>query len=103
MQILSPCNQLVVTVQIICIVHRPCLYHSNRDSAAIRFSVDSFLRMDSKVYVVLISGCSSGIGLDTALLLANDPEKRFKVHSTMRNMVKKGKFKEHGKEYLEKT
>ena len=59
--------------------------------------------MASKVYVVLISGCSSGIGLDTALHLAKDPEKRFKVYATMRNLAKKGKLEEHGKEYLGKT
>ena len=29
--------------------------------------------------IVLISGCSSGIGLATAVLLAKDSEKRFKV------------------------
>ena len=34
--------------------------------------------------IVLISGCSSGIGLYTAVLLAKDPEKRFKVYATMR-------------------
>ncbi|XP_068728270.1 retinol dehydrogenase 8-like [Montipora capricornis] len=60
--------------------------------------------MASEVYVVLISGCSSGIGLDTALHLAKDPEKRFKVYATMRNLAKKkGKLEEHGKEYLGKT
>lgn len=59
--------------------------------------------MASKVYIVLISGCSSGIGLDTALHLAKDPEKRFKVYATMRNLAKKGKLEEHGKEYLGKT
>ena len=42
--------------------------------------------------VVLITGCSSGIGLSTAVLLAKDPDKRFKVYATMRNLAKKDKL-----------
>ena len=53
--------------------------------------------------IVLISGCSSGIGLATAVLLAKDPEKRFKVYATMRNLAKKGQLEEEGKEYLGNT
>ena len=53
--------------------------------------------------IVLISGCSSGIGLATAVLLAKDAEKRFKVYATMRNLAKKGQLEEEGKEYLEDT
>ena len=88
----------------ICIGRRPCLNHIRRDTVTNRFSIDSVLQMASEVYVVLISGCSSGIGLDTALHLAKDPEKRFKVYATMRNLAKKkGKLEEHGKEYLGKT
>lgn len=33
--------------------------------------------------IVLISGCSSGIGLATAQLLAHDPQKRFLVYATI--------------------
>ena len=43
------------------------------------------------VQIVLISGCSSGIGLATAVFLAKDAEKRFKVYATMRNLTKEGK------------
>ena len=50
--------------------------------------------------IVLISGCSSGIGLATAVLLAKDAEKRFKVYATMRNLAKKGQLEEEGKEQL---
>ena len=57
--------------------------------------------MDSKV--VLISGCSSGIGLSTALLLAKDAEKRFKVYATMRNLSKKGQLEDEGAKYLGNT
>lgn len=39
--------------------------------------------------VVLITGSSSSIGLATAVLLAYDTEKRFKVYATMRNLGKK--------------
>ena len=49
--------------------------------------------------IVLISGCSSGIGLATAVHLAKDDEKRFKVYATMRNLAKKGQLEEAGKEY----
>ena len=50
--------------------------------------------------IVLISGCSSGIGLATAVLLAKDAEKRFKVYATMRNLAKKGQLEEEGKDQL---
>ena len=50
--------------------------------------------------IVLISGCSSGIGLATAAHLAKDAEKRFKVYATMRNLAKKGQLEEEGKEQL---
>ena len=53
--------------------------------------------------IVLISGCSSGIGLATAVLLAKDTDKRFKVYATMRNLAKKGQLEEEGKEYLGDT
>ena len=53
--------------------------------------------------IVLISGCSSGIGLYTALLLAKDPEKRFKVYATMRNLQKKATLESEGKDYLGET
>ena len=53
--------------------------------------------------VVLISGCSSGIGLATAVLLAKDAEKRFKVYATMRNLAKKGQLEEEGKDQLGDT
>uniref|UniRef100_A0A8C4TGP5 Retinol dehydrogenase n=1 Tax=Erpetoichthys calabaricus TaxID=27687 RepID=A0A8C4TGP5_ERPCA len=37
---------------------------------------------------VLITGCSSGIGLALAVKLAKDDKKRFKVYATMRNLKK---------------
>ncbi|XP_072168271.1 retinol dehydrogenase 8-like [Diadema setosum] len=40
--------------------------------------------------VTLITGCSSGIGLSTAVNLAKDPNKSFRVYATMRNLAKKG-------------
>ncbi|CAJ0968548.1 unnamed protein product [Ranitomeya imitator] len=39
--------------------------------------------------VVLITGCSSGIGLGLAVLLASDSGQRFKVYATMRDLSKK--------------
>ena len=53
--------------------------------------------------IVLISGCSSGIGLPVAVLLAKDAEKRFKVYATMRNLAKKGKLEEEVKDQLGDT
>ena len=53
--------------------------------------------------IVLISGCSSGIGLATAALLAKDAEKRFKVYATMRNLAKKGQLEEEGRDCLGDT
>ena len=53
--------------------------------------------------VVVISGCSSGIGLAAALVLAKDADKRFKVYATMRNLAKKGQLEEEGKNFLGDT
>ena len=64
-----------------------------------RADVSAFLQ-DMTPQIALISGCSSGIGLATAVLLAKDTEKRFKVYATMRNLAKKGQLEEEGKEYL---
>ena len=53
--------------------------------------------------IVLISGCSSGIGLYTALLLAKDPERSFKVYATMRNLDKKATLENEGEDFLGQT
>ncbi|XP_072050049.1 retinol dehydrogenase 8-like [Amphiura filiformis] len=37
--------------------------------------------------VILITGCAQGIGKEVALFLARDPQRRFKVYATMRNMA----------------
>ncbi|XP_072050048.1 retinol dehydrogenase 8-like [Amphiura filiformis] len=37
--------------------------------------------------VILITGCAQGIGKEAALFLARDPQRRFKVYATMRNMA----------------
>lgn len=50
--------------------------------------------------VVIISGSSSGIGLASALILAKDTQKRFKVYATMRNLEKKGQLEGEGKKFL---
>lgn len=53
--------------------------------------------------IVLVTGCSTGIGLSTAVLLAGDKEKRFKVYATLRNLAKKGELHEKGKNFLGNT
>ena len=49
--------------------------------------------------VVLITGCSTGIGLSTAATLAEDA-KRFKVYATMRNLEKKSALENTAERYL---
>ncbi|XP_022088656.1 retinol dehydrogenase 8-like [Acanthaster planci] len=52
---------------------------------------------------VLITGCSSGIGLATAVMLAKDKQSRFKVYATMRNLNSKTKLEEAVGNTLNKT
>ena len=59
--------------------------------------------MGSRPKTVLITGCSTGIGLSVAVLLAKDPEKRFKVYATMRNLGKKASLETEGKDVLGQT
>ena len=40
-------------------------------------------RQMAKETVILVTGCSSGIGLKTAVKLAKDGDKRFKVYATL--------------------
>ncbi|XP_043911384.1 17-beta-hydroxysteroid dehydrogenase type 1 [Protopterus annectens] len=44
--------------------------------------------------IVLITGCSSGIGLGLAVRLASDSSKTFKVYATMRDLSKKERLLE---------
>nr|XP_020647308.1 retinol dehydrogenase 8-like [Pogona vitticeps]XP_020647309.1 retinol dehydrogenase 8-like [Pogona vitticeps]XP_020647310.1 retinol dehydrogenase 8-like [Pogona vitticeps]XP_020647311.1 retinol dehydrogenase 8-like [Pogona vitticeps] len=52
---------------------------------------------------VLVTGCSSGIGLALALRLARDELKRFRVIATMRNLEKSQALKRQAGPVLEKT
>ncbi|KAM6219923.1 retinol dehydrogenase 8 [Rhynchocyon petersi] len=52
---------------------------------------------------VLISGCSSGIGLELAVQLALDSRRRFQVVATMRDLGKKGPLEAAAGEALGKT
>ena len=71
--------------------------------AALLYSFVVATALNMAPQIILISGCSSGIGLATAVLLAKDAKKRFKVYATMRNLAKKGQLEEEGKEYLGET
>ncbi|XP_072032980.1 retinol dehydrogenase 8-like [Amphiura filiformis] len=53
--------------------------------------------------VVVITGCSTGIGLETAALLASDKDNRFKVFATMRNLAKQSKLEIAAGSTLDKT
>ncbi|KAM4677808.1 retinol dehydrogenase 8 [Discoglossus pictus] len=57
---------------------------------------------DSKK-TVLITGCSSGIGLKIAVQLANDPQERYHVIATMRDLKKSGRLEEEAGNSLNKT
>lgn len=52
---------------------------------------------------VLVTGCSSGIGLAVAARLAKDELRRFKVVATMRDLKKRGPLEEAAGDYLNKT
>ncbi|XP_072531387.1 retinol dehydrogenase 8a isoform X1 [Salminus brasiliensis] len=53
--------------------------------------------------VVLITGCSSGIGLRIAVLLAKDEKRRYHVIATMRDLKKKDKLVEAAGDTFGKT
>ncbi|RXN04395.1 retinol dehydrogenase 8-like protein [Labeo rohita] len=53
--------------------------------------------------VVLITGCSSGIGLRIAVLLARDEQKRYHVIATMRDLKKKDRLVEAAGDTYGKT
>ena len=79
-----------------------CLPKSSASkSVLIIVQVHSLVIMATQI--VLISGCSTGMGLATAVFLAKDAEKRFKVYATMRNLAKKGQLEEEGKDCLGDT
>ncbi|CAH6855703.1 retinol dehydrogenase 8 [Phodopus roborovskii] len=59
--------------------------------------------MASQPRCVLISGCSSGIGLELAVLLAHDPRQRYQVVATMRDLGKKEPLEAAAGEALGKT
>ncbi|XP_004595551.2 retinol dehydrogenase 8 [Ochotona princeps] len=59
--------------------------------------------MASSPRTVLISGCSSGIGLELAVQLARDPRQRYHVVATMRDLGKKGALEEAAGDALGKT
>ncbi|XP_041634546.1 retinol dehydrogenase 8 [Cheilinus undulatus] len=52
---------------------------------------------------VLVTGCSSGIGLAVAARLAKDELKRFKVVATMRDLEKRGPLEKAAGDSLNKT
>ncbi|XP_001368024.1 retinol dehydrogenase 8 [Monodelphis domestica] len=52
---------------------------------------------------VLITGCSSGIGLQLAVKLAQDPQQRYHVIATMRDLGKKEKLETAAGEALGRT
>ena len=53
--------------------------------------------------IVLITGCSTGIGLATAILLAKDEERRYKVYATMKDVSKREKLEMEAGHLLDST
>ncbi|KAJ8018012.1 Retinol dehydrogenase 8 [Holothuria leucospilota] len=53
--------------------------------------------------IVLITGCSSGLGLDFAVTMAKDVDQRYIVYATMRNLVKKEGLVRQAGDTLNKT
>ncbi|XP_054761199.2 retinol dehydrogenase 8-like [Lytechinus pictus] len=53
--------------------------------------------------ITLITGCSSGIGLNLAVKLGKDAAKKYLVYSTMRNLGKKGPLQEAADSALNDT
>ncbi|XP_070566605.1 retinol dehydrogenase 8-like [Ptychodera flava] len=53
--------------------------------------------------IVVITGCSSGIGLETALQMAKARDKPYKVYATMRNLEKRGEIENRGSDVMNKT
>ncbi|KAM5238287.1 retinol dehydrogenase 8 [Ctenodactylus gundi] len=59
--------------------------------------------MASAPRTVLVSGCSSGIGLELALQLARDPKQRYQVVATMRDLGKRGPLEAAAGDMLGRT
>ncbi|KAM4747475.1 LOW QUALITY PROTEIN: retinol dehydrogenase 8 [Rhinophrynus dorsalis] len=53
--------------------------------------------------IVLVTGCSSGIGLKIAVQLAKDPQERYHVIATMRDLKKSGRLEAEAGETLNKS
>ncbi|XP_077999530.1 retinol dehydrogenase 8-like [Glandiceps talaboti] len=53
--------------------------------------------------VVVITGCSTGIGLSLAAFLAKDTEKRYRVYGTMRNLAKQSELVKAAGQSLNET
>ena len=53
--------------------------------------------------VVIITGCSTGIGLDAAAFLAKNADKKFKVYACMRNLSKKDGLVKKAGDCVDKT
>ncbi|KAJ8018013.1 Retinol dehydrogenase 8 [Holothuria leucospilota] len=53
--------------------------------------------------VVLITGCSAGLGLDFAVTMAKDVDQRYIVYATMRNLAKKESLVQRAGDALNKT
>ena len=53
--------------------------------------------------IVLITGCSTGIGLTTAILLAKNGDRKYKVYATVKDLARKGKLEKEAGSLLDST
>ena len=97
------CCQSCIKILIIYIEWRLAPFSPAQNIVTFKQLFEYTCTKDMAPQIMLISGCSSGIGLAIAVLFAKDAEKRFKVYATMRNLAKKGKLEQEVKDQLGDT
>ena len=53
--------------------------------------------------IVLVTGCSTGIGLTTAILLAKNGDRKYKVYATVKDLARKDTLEKEAGSLLDST